>query len=416
VRSLNQAGSAQPQFEAGLYGVGWDRLVRYNYLDGGYLPHIDVTEPLVDFAYLSASRYLYLLATNGDLSRVSLAADGSVVSTVELGNVALDANPVQALKVLNNYLLVQAFDSLGAVHSLAVYEDNNGELELKTTTPITDVVFDIRDGYFDAVANRLYALGISPVTGFPDIGYLDFNPTSGLFVQVSPEFTGRNIGPVRGPIVKVKALDDQHILTGSGHRFNRDLSDPALPDWLIRIGGRTFSSFRHYLAHAEHEAIVVDFPLSTSVNGPGSDRISNGLMVVGEEMDTDMCPNSQNKYVNPEHNPENKILALLQTSAVNAGDETFAVIRTTDVIEITPLGLTNGGDDADGMSSIYEKYFDLNPSDALDRFADPDGDTLSNIEEFQCATDPKHQDSDLDGMYDDTEILNGTSPTDPDDL
>lgn len=44
--------------------------------------------------------------------------------------------------------------------------------------------------------------------------------------------------------------------------------------------------------------------------------------------------------------------------------------------------------DADGMSDTWEALYGLNPADASDAATDPDGDGLTNLEEFLAGTDP----------------------------
>lgn len=403
IRSLND--SAQGRFEAGFYGRSWDKLVRYNYLDEEYLPHIEVTEALADFAY--SDSHLYQLTEDGDLSRMPLIAGGSVV---ELGNVGASGS----LQLLSGYLLVQTAEVL------VVYRDNNGVLEQTSILPIGRAGFDVREGYYDEDTeiadgiHRLYAIGRASGAVTDDIGYLVFNSESGEFEQTEPQFSGSS--SIRGPIAK--ALDAAQILTGSGHRFSLDLSTSSA--WSVHVGERTFGSFRHYLANADHETIVVDFSDDSTESGPGRDGISNGLLAVSKAVDassSDVCESSQNRFLNPLHEPKNKVLALLPVLSAQV-QETFAVIRKQRSIDIVPMLLTDdsdtdsdGAESPDGMSSLYELYYGLDPLSDSDRFGDADGDSLTNIEEFQCATNPNSQDSDEDLWFDDVEILNGTSPT-----
>ena len=49
-------------------------------------------------------------------------------------------------------------------------------------------------------------------------------------------------------------------------------------------------------------------------------------------------------------------------------------------------------DDGDGLPNEWERKFGLNPSDAADAKNDLDGDTFTNLEEFEAKTDPKNPD------------------------
>jgi hypothetical protein len=66
-------------------------------------------------------------------------------------------------------------------------------------------------------------------------------------------------------------------------------------------------------------------------------------------------------------------------------------------------GIGNNGDledDGDGMPDAWEQRFGLDPLSAADAGADPDGDGLSNADEYRSATRPDTSDSDADGVAD----------------
>lgn len=64
--------------------------------------------------------------------------------------------------------------------------------------------------------------------------------------------------------------------------------------------------------------------------------------------------------------------------------------------------------DGDGLPDAHEQlYAFLNKNVPTDGTADTDGDTLSNLREFQLGTNPAHGDSDLDGLGDQTETMTG---------
>lgn len=70
--------------------------------------------------------------------------------------------------------------------------------------------------------------------------------------------------------------------------------------------------------------------------------------------------------------------------------------------------------DNDGLPDGWEQENDLDPMDPSDANADPDGDGLTNQEEFEHGTDPNDGDSDDDGLTDSEEVEMGTNPNDPD--
>ena len=68
--------------------------------------------------------------------------------------------------------------------------------------------------------------------------------------------------------------------------------------------------------------------------------------------------------------------------------------------------------DGDGMPDPWEIPNGLSPS-VNDAAGDPDGDLLTNIEEYNADSDPQNIDSDSDGDNDGSEAHNGRSPIDP---
>lgn len=64
--------------------------------------------------------------------------------------------------------------------------------------------------------------------------------------------------------------------------------------------------------------------------------------------------------------------------------------------------------DGDGMPDWWEVKHRLRPDLASDAALDPDSDQSPNLAEYQRQTDPRHPDSDLDGLHDGHETLTGT--------
>ena len=67
-------------------------------------------------------------------------------------------------------------------------------------------------------------------------------------------------------------------------------------------------------------------------------------------------------------------------------------------------------DDNDKLPDVWEINYGFNPLNAADALLDPDGDGLSNLEEFDNRTHPKLRDTDGDGYDDGDEVDAGTDP------
>ncbi len=88
----------------------------------------------------------------------------------------------------------------------------------------------------------------------------------------------------------------------------------------------------------------------------------------------------------------------------------------TNLVEYQLNSNPNNADtDGDLLPDAYEHNhgLDLNFNDAL---LDPDSDTLTNLEEYQYNTNPHLADTDNDGWDDNQEIAHNTDPLDPDDF
>ncbi len=85
----------------------------------------------------------------------------------------------------------------------------------------------------------------------------------------------------------------------------------------------------------------------------------------------------------------------------------------TEFIEGTNPAVADSPDaDADGMPDWWEMENGLNPADPSDAAADPDGDGLCSLAEYVLDTLPGDADTDGDGVTDSTEWANGTDPHD----
>jgi streptogramin lyase len=71
--------------------------------------------------------------------------------------------------------------------------------------------------------------------------------------------------------------------------------------------------------------------------------------------------------------------------------------------------------DLDGLPDYWERRYGLDPADPADAAIDPDGDLLSQLDEYEVGTDPTATDTDADGLLDGLEVLlYRTDPLDPD--
>jgi len=79
---------------------------------------------------------------------------------------------------------------------------------------------------------------------------------------------------------------------------------------------------------------------------------------------------------------------------------------------VTPIFTLAGEDsDGDGIPDNWE-YFYFGTI-GIDPNADPDGDGLTNLQEYQAGTNPRNPDTDGDGINDGIEVAAGTNPLDP---
>jgi parallel beta-helix repeat protein len=72
------------------------------------------------------------------------------------------------------------------------------------------------------------------------------------------------------------------------------------------------------------------------------------------------------------------------------------------------LVISSSDFDQDGMNDSWEELYNLNPLDANDAEYDPDGDGLTNLEEYLLDLNPQSKDTDNDGVPDNVDMFPNT--------
>ncbi len=109
--------------------------------------------------------------------------------------------------------------------------------------------------------------------------------------------------------------------------------------------------------------------------------------------------------------PGNHIITYKALSGWTAPSNETVTITSGNELSLSRF--YSGDTDGDGMPDDWEIANGLDPNDPSDAGLDPDGDGLTNLEEYQHGTDPHNWDTDGDGVSDLNEILGGSDPLDP---
>lgn len=100
----------------------------------------------------------------------------------------------------------------------------------------------------------------------------------------------------------------------------------------------------------------------------------------------------------------------LAVLGIAARPDQIAILARGEAVE---TALADLDADDDGLPDSYEIHHGFDPFSAADSTADPDGDGLDNLTEFQLMTDPKRPDSDGDGLPDGAEVTASNPPCEP---
>ncbi|GGC72766.1 golvesin C-terminal-like domain-containing protein [Marinobacter halophilus] len=99
------------------------------------------------------------------------------------------------------------------------------------------------------------------------------------------------------------------------------------------------------------------------------------------------------------------------TGRVTVSNDSDGYVIADAILFKEAAELTSLDADNDGMPDSWELEHGLDPTNPLDADEDPDGDGLTNLEEFLGMTDPFNADTDGDGMPDGYETFTGLDPT-----
>ncbi len=391
----------QPQYQVGFFSEEWDRLVRFDYFNGEYLEELTPVDDLVAFEYSESSNRIYLAYSDGTVVYRDLETGAETAFvTVSLagrsmGDVIIAGSSVVLKLVRPDNLFDYLIFAPGVI----------GGSELDANDSILGTDLNLSSGLWLSDNNRLYGLLAASGDAASDIGYVEVDTGTHTFVG-APTFSGEaDLGAtIVGPIALSE--DRSRVTLGSGQQFNLDLGNyPVLGDLSKSYRESTFGQFTDLRELAGHFVGVVERDQLATEQASDYSVTNNALYleeIAGQN-------EGVNKYLLPPMSESERVLRLLPREDVL--DEIMIVSEDVNQIYVERIGLEDFDDD--GISGIYEDFYGLDDEDADDIYEDPDGDALTNIEEFNYATDPMLDDTDGDLWTDSYEVLYGTDPNDP---
>jgi hypothetical protein len=412
---MEQVGSGQwvdnslvDQAQIAFYSEGWDKIVRYDVLASTYLPEIKIsaadTPALVKIDYSSLSRRLYLAYEDGSINYIDLATDNNAVDPEEkllvVGSLDVNTIKLDTIVVAGSNIIVQFADTTNYSHIIFNEAGQQGVGNLAAS-----VDFNLKDAFWDQANSRLYGFKQAVGQAITNLGFVNIDESNNRFnggIVYSPSLPAET--NLSGPIAL--SQDGVSVYLGSGHKRLAELGagDDIDPSLMKKNESTVFNSFRELIELGDHFVSVVDIESdSDAVIAP----IRNGIFI------EDISVLSNDDFVNNrylgEANEAEEVLKLVPLS--NGGEsELVYVSKQPGNVTIEYLGLRD--EDSDGMSGIYERFYGLDDTNADDRFTDPDDDSLTNIEEFNFATNPLSEDTDGDSWDDGYEVINSTDPLD----
>jgi Bacterial TSP3 repeat len=409
---------AATKTEVALLGDNWDSVIRYDYAASAFETHHDVAAQGFKFlAYENTSEMLYLISPDGQFRSIDTDND----SEQDLTALSLPVGgSVDAVLALDSHILAQIGEGLSA--ELRMY-DLTGNLIDQSALPYVD----LSGAVWVSGSQRVYAY-LSASSGAADVFYLPFetqNVGSNGFAG-GPVYSGKTWASLSGRLTLDSMgtfgdTTDDTVIVPSGYTITQDLATAVQLNSASYFGSdseQTFAEVRasYWTLDGESERYFVGSYLDESELGvDGSDAEVNSITVRARvDRAGDELANSFN-FVAQES--EQGIWGLLTRDAIDR--EIFAIKKQPDRVLFEKIGVRDY--DNDFIPCFYERLFDL-VDDANcgvvksfggeGVFADPDGDQLVNIEEYEQLTNPRNDDSDGDGWDDAYEANRGTSPID----